>query len=102
MPNLEWAHVEQEDMQSWMEGKMAQDEALMQEWENAWSSYMSAVEQPWNDFLDSAEALIIKDHAMDTKTDEEVISYIIDNTWVDGQSLREMFPEVEQVFTHMR
>ena len=53
---------------------------------------MDAVAEPWNSFVDSAEALALEDDTLRLETDEEVIRYLANNTFVDGVSLMDTYP----------
>lgn len=39
---------------------------------------------------------------MGIQTDEEVVRFIADNTFVDGESLNQVFPQVEEFLTQYR
>ena len=49
--------------------------------------------------MTNAEDLIIEGNKMDAQTKEEVISFVAENTFIDGQSLSEVFPRVEEFLT---
>ena len=63
---------------------------------------MDAVAEPWNAFVDEAEALAREDDELRLETDEEVIRYLSENTFVDGVSLMETYPQIEDWITQMK
>ncbi len=69
---------------------MAQEE----KWEDAWNSYMAAIADPWNAFLDTAEDLTVEDILLDANTDVEVLTWVSNNIFVEGASLGEVIPEL--------
>ena len=57
LAQLSFADVDGEAIREWVTSK--QDSMALQDakWAEAWSTYMDAVAQPWNDFLTQAEAI---------------------------------------------
>jgi len=39
---------------------------------------------------------------MDLKSDEEIINFVAENTYLDGKSLKEVFPQVEDYLASLR
>ena len=71
-------------------------------WMDAWESYESAISAPWNDFVSSAESLAKEGKSLDMQTSEDVINFVAKNTYVDGQSLNDKFPEIQQFLTEAK
>lgn len=86
---------------AWAAGKQAESDAWNQEWMAAIEAYDTAIAAPFNKLVDEAESLIVSGTLADTKTDDEVISFIADNTFVDGVALSSMFPEIEEFIQGM-
>lgn len=49
-----------------------------------------------------AEELSVEDAKLDAQTDEEVIRFVADNTFVDGVSLTDTYPEIDEWITEMK
>ena len=49
-----------------------------------------------------AEELSIKDAKLDAQTDEEIIRFIADNTFVDGVSLTDKYPQIDEWINEMK
>ena len=71
-------------------------------WAEAWQTYMDAVAQPWNDFLTQAEKLSDEYVESGIQTDQEIMRFIAENTFVDGKSLSEVFPQFEDFLASYR
>ena len=71
-------------------------------WNDAWMTYEEAIAQPWNDFVTRAEQLSVEDAELDMQTDEEIIRFISDNTYVDGTSLTDTYPEINEWIADMK
>lgn len=63
---------------------------------------MNAITEPWNDFVTRAEELSIEDAKIDAQTEEEIIRFVADNTFVDGVSLTDKYPEIDQWIADMK
>ena len=73
-----------------------------QKWADAWIAYEDAITRPWNDFVTRAEELSIEDAKLDAQTDEEIIRFIADNTFVDGVSLTDKYPQIDEWINEMK
>jgi hypothetical protein len=82
--------------------KEAAYKEMDQKWMDAWGTYQQAIAQPWNDFLTTSEELEREGSQLDVQTTEEVVNFVADNTYVDGQTLNEAFPEVQEWLAGMR
>ena len=102
LPQLSWSDVDPVEIEQWYQGKVDLETAQGQKWADAWIQYMDAVAEPWNTFVDQAEALALEDDQIRLETDEEVIRFIADNTFVDGVSLSNTYPEIEDWITEMK
>ena len=102
LPQLSWNDVDPAEVESWFQGKMDLNSEQGQKWAEAWIAYQDAIAQPWNDFVDRAEELSIEDAKLDAQTDEEVIRFISDNTFVDGVSLTDKYPQIDEWITEMK
>lgn len=71
----------------WIESKREDTETRKKNWGVAWKNYQDTVAQPWNDFLKKSEDLSIKDTLTGLETQEEVINYVANNTFIQGQPL---------------
>ena len=49
-----------------------------------------------------AEELSVEDAKLDAQTDEEVIRFIADNTFVDGVSLTDKYPQIDEWINEMK
>ena len=92
MPRISFNDVDEQEIRVWVAGKEVEASEHNQQWVEAWRSYEQAVAQPWDDFVTRAEELTVSGAKMDMQTKEEVISFIAENTFVDGVSLSETFP----------
>jgi len=81
---------------------MDESTAQGQKWTDAWMTYEEAIAQPWNDFVSRAEQLSVEDAELDMQTDEEIIRFISDNTYVDGASLTDTYPEINEWIADMK
>ena len=102
LPKLSWSDVDPVEIEQWYQGKVDLETAQGQKWSDAWIAYMDAVAEPWNSFVDEAEGLALEDKKLELDTDEEVIRYLADNTFVDGVSLMDTYPEIEDWITEMK
>ena len=73
-----------------------------QKWADAWISYQNAIREPWNNFVDQAEKIAYEHDSHNLETDEEVIRFIADNTFVDGISLTNTYPQIDEWITEMK
>ena len=102
LPQLSWSDVDPVEIEKWYQGKVDLETAQGQKWADAWIQYMDAIAEPWNNFVDEAEKLALEDDELRLETDEEVIRFIADNTFVDGVSLSDTYPEIEDWITEMK
>ena len=102
LPQLSWSDVDPVEIEAWYQGKVDLETEQGQKWSDAWIAYMDAVAEPWNSFVDEAEALAREDDELRLETDEEVIRYLSENTFVDGVSLMETYPQIEDWITQMK
>ena len=65
-------------------------------------TYQDAIAEPWNGFLTRAEDLSIEDALISMDTDEEVIRFVAENTFLDGESLNAVFPMIEEFLVEYR
>ena len=96
-PRISFTDADDAKIKKYFEGKMADATALDMEFLEAWNNYESAVHQPWDDFLTKVEELTVRGIEMDAKTDQEVVTWVTQNTFVDGESLYEKYPQVQDV-----
>lgn len=101
LPKISFADVSDEEVMAWATGKQAESEAWTQEWMAAYEAYETAIAAPWNTLVDQADSLIVAGALADVQTDAEVITFVADNTFVDGVALSAMFPEIEEVIAGM-
>ena len=73
-----------------------------QKWADAWISYQNSIREPWNNFVDQAEKIAYEHDSHNLETDEEVIRFIADNTFVDGISLTNTYPQIDEWITEMK
>ena len=92
LPQLSWSDVDPVEIEAWYQGKVDLETEQGQKWSDAWIAYMDAVAEPWNSFVDEAEGLALEDDTLRLETDEEVIRYLANNTFVDGDSLMDTYP----------
>jgi hypothetical protein len=96
-PAISFTDADDAAIQAYFEGKMAESTALDMEFLDAWKNYESVVSQPWNDFLTKVEDLTVRGMQMGAKNDQEIITWMAQNTFVDGESLYDKYPQVEDV-----
>ena len=96
IPTLSFSDVDEAEIDSWAADKEAAYEGLNQKWADAWTSYVDAIQTPWNDFVTQAESLDREGAEMDIATMEEMITFIANNTFIDGASLSETFPSIKE------
>ena len=63
---------------------------------------MDAIELPTENFMTRAENLSDEGREIGLKTDEEIVRFVANNTFVDGESLNEIYPQVEEFLTAYR
>ncbi len=56
----------------------------------------SAVEKPFNDFIDTAEKLVKDEAEFDLKTDEEVANYLLNNIYIGEQTIGQLDPNAKR------
>ena len=94
-PAISFTDADDAAIGAYFEGKMAEATELDMEFLEAYRSYESAVHQPWNDFLTKVEDLTVRGMQMGAKNDQEIVTWVANNTFVDGQSLYDKYPEVD-------
>lgn len=94
LPAIEFANVDKDKIMGWLQEKKDQTDQWNSDFKDAWRSYTDAVAQPWDNFVTRAEDLMIEGKNMDAQTSEEVIRFVSDNTFMDGRSLSDIFPNV--------
>ena len=102
LPSLTWTDVDDAEVEAWFQGKMDLQSEQGQKWADAWIAYQDAITKPWNDFVTRAEDLSVEDANLDMQTDEEVIRFIADNTFVEGVSLTDKYPEIDTWIAEMK
>lgn len=75
--------------------------AIDQQWVDAWKSYEAAITKPWNDFVTEAERIQRRQDQLDIQTTEDVVNFIANNTFVDGKSLQDTYPEIQEFLAQM-
>ena len=63
---------------------------------------MDAIELPTENFMARAENLSDEGREIGLQTDEEIVRFVANNTFVDGESLNEIYPQVEEFLTAYR
>ena len=96
-PAISFTDADDAAIQAYFEGKMAEATELDMEFLDAWKNYESAVHQPWDDFLTKVEDLTVRGMDMGAKNDQEIITWMAQNTFVDGESLYDKYPQVQDV-----
>jgi len=94
-PAISVTDADDEAVKAWFEGKMAEATALDMEFLQAYKDYLSVISQPYNDFLTQVEDLTVRGMQMGAKNDQEIVEWITKNTFVDGESLYDRYPEVD-------
>lgn len=57
---------------------------------------------PWNDLVNEVKQLESESTELDLQTSEDIINFVADNTFVEGASLRDTYPEIEDILVQMR
>ena len=94
--------MDEEAVRAWVESKETAAGLQDQKWVDAWQAYQDAITAPWNAFLDRAEQISDEDIKIGMQTDQEYITFIAENTFVDGKSLKEVFPQIEEFLAYYR
>jgi len=81
---------------------MADGAEIEGDWAAAWMAYQDAIAQPWNDFVSKAETIFQKGADIDVKANEDVINFVADNLYVNGESLQEKFPQIAEYLANVR
>ena len=102
LPQLSFSDVDKAAVADWLASKEESMELQDAKWAEAWQTYMDAVAQPWNDFLTQAEKLSDEYVESGIQTDQEIMRFIAENTFVDGKSLSEVFPQFEDFLASYR
>jgi len=100
IPTLSFTDVDEATIEQWAENKEAAYEAIGEKWGEAWSSYVDAIANPWNEFLDQAKSLDGEQDQLDIQTMDEMFTFIADNTFIDGSSLSEKFPNIKEYLSN--
>ena len=85
----------------WKQDTRAAYEAIDQQWVDAWKSYEAAITEPWNNFVTEAERIQRSRDQLDIQTTEDVVNFIANNTFVDGRSLQDTYPEIQEFLAQM-
>ena len=85
----------------WKQDTRAAYEAIDQQWVDAWKSYEAAITEPWNNFVTEAERIQRSRDQLDIQTTEDVVNFIANNTFVDGKSLQDTYPEIQEFLAQM-
>ena len=93
-PAISFTDADDAAIKAYFEGKMADATALDMEFLEAYKSYESAVQQPYNDFLTKVEEITVRGIEMDAKTDQEIVTWVASNTFVDGEALIDKYPQI--------
>lgn len=99
VPSIEWSQVDMAEIEAWVNDKEDLEAEWNAEWVSAWMAYESAIQQPWNEFVSQAEKQISTGVVYDAETEAEVIAFVADNTFVNGESLTTVFPEINEFMT---
>lgn len=59
-------------------------------------SFVDAIKAPTREFLDNAEELDKAGSTLDLKTSLDISNFVTENVFVDGTSLDEMFPQIDE------
>ena len=102
VPKITFNDIDQKAIDNWATEKEAVYRDMDSRWAEAWKSYQAAIAKPWDDFLTSVEGLIQEGHDQDWKTNEEVFTFICNNTYIDGKSIAEKFPESVEWFKEVK
>ena len=102
LPQLSFSDVDPAEIEEWYQGKMEISSEQGQKWADAWIAYQDAITQPWNDFVYRAEEFAVEGAELDMQTDEEIIRFIADNTFVDGVSLTDKYPQIDEWIAEMK
>lgn len=93
--------MDQAKIEEWAADKEAAYAALDQKWVEAWFNYQDSIAQPWSDFLEQSEELMEEGQEMDIETTEEMITFVAENTFINGVSLADTFPGIESFLEAM-
>ena len=67
---------------------------MNEKWVEAWTNYVASIETPWNDFLTVADDLDNQQDQLDIDTMEEMFTFIAENTFFDGVSVKDTYPSI--------
>lgn len=101
LPQLKWTIMGEDEIGKWVQSKEDEKMALEQEWVDALNTLSEAVKKPLQDFAEAAETLKTKEKLNELNTTSEVISWIADNTFVDGTSLRDINPDIDELLANL-
>ena len=87
--------MDQATLEEWATDKEAAYAALDQKWAEAWFAYQDAIAQPWSEFLDKADDYVEEGQELDMETFDEMITFVAENTFINGMSLADTFPGIE-------
>ena len=91
-PTISFTDVDDSKAKEWMDEKMEETESWEQEWADVWSHYMNSISEPWNQFVTAAEEYTVRGAELDAKTDQEVFTWIAENTFIDGVAAIDKYP----------
>ncbi len=72
----------EKDARDFQRRQIEEQRKLEKAWTEAGMTIASAVEKPFNDFIDTAEKLVKDEAEFDLKTDEEVANYLLNNIYI--------------------
>ena len=94
--------VDDQAVIDWATNKEAEYEAVDQMWVDAMEGLINEVATPWNDFVARAEEIANTARALDVSTTEEVVRFVTENTYIEGQSLSELYPKIDELLLAMQ
>ena len=75
----------------------AEEEELMKMAEENWNTYMEAIEEPFNEFMKTANEIENKAINMDANNTNIILGWAADNIFYDGARLGDVVPIDEAI-----
>ena len=97
IPEIAFSDVSESVIEDWASTKEQAYRELDQKLSDAWTNYQDAIAEPWNDLMSKASSLAAQREQLNAVTADEAITFVAENTFIDGKSLKSLFPQIESV-----
>ena len=98
IPQVSFNDVDDQEVADYVEETEQRYVENDEKWTDSWQEYQDASAQPWNNFLDSVESNSQERDSIDVDVATDILVFVAENTYVDGQSLASKYSvEIDDV-----